>query len=138
MIFILMLSAACWSILLVFAQPPTTSTVTLPIPTLTSISPSPTDTITPASTDTPPSVSRTEPAFTTTSTPLPAIEEFTVQFHPDDVLYVGDQVSIEVIPPPGVDVKQANLQVQVDPPDGLNLGPSALALGEFKGVIKPR
>jgi hypothetical protein len=122
MIFILMLSAACWSILLVFTQPPTTSTVTLPIPTLTSISPSPTDTITPASTDTPPSVSRTEPAFTSTSTPLPAIEEFTVQFHPDDVLYVGDQVSIEVIPPPGVDVKQANLQVQVDPPDGPNLG----------------
>jgi len=56
-----------------------------------------------------------------TSTPLS--QGFTVHFHPDDVLYVGDQVSLEVISPPGLDVKDADLQVQVDSPDGPNLGP---------------
>ncbi len=128
-----MLSVACWSILLIFAQPLPTSHDTLPVLTQVSISPSPTVTRTPTSTETPPSASRTEPAFTTTSTPLPAIGEFTVQFHPDDMLYVGDQVSIEVIPPPGVDLKQANLQVQVDPPAGPNLGPVSFSPWGIQG-----
>lgn len=39
------------------------------------------------------------------------------------MLYVGDQVSFEVISPPGLDLKDANVQVQVDPPGGPNLGP---------------
>jgi hypothetical protein len=46
-----------------------------------------------------------------------------VLYHPDDVLYVGDQVSLEVISPPGLSLKDADLQVQVDPPAGLNMGP---------------
>ncbi len=46
-----------------------------------------------------------------------------VLYHPDDMLYVGDQVSLEIVSPPGLSLKDANLQVQVDPPDGLNLGP---------------
>jgi hypothetical protein len=46
-----------------------------------------------------------------------------VLYHPDDVLYVGDQVSIEVISPPGLKLKDANLTVQVDPPSGSYLGP---------------
>lgn len=39
------------------------------------------------------------------------------------MLYVGDQVSFEVISPLGLDVKDANVQVQVDPTDGPNIGP---------------
>jgi hypothetical protein len=39
------------------------------------------------------------------------------------MLYVGDQVSFEVISPPGLDVKDANVSVQVDPPDGSSIGP---------------
>ena len=39
------------------------------------------------------------------------------------MLYVGDQVSFEVVSPPGLDVKDANVRVQVDPPEGSNLGP---------------
>jgi hypothetical protein len=46
-----------------------------------------------------------------------------VLYHPDDVLYVGDQVSLEIIAPPGLDVKDANLTIQVDPPSGPQLGP---------------
>lgn len=46
-----------------------------------------------------------------------------VLYHPDDFLYVGDQVSFEVISPPDMDLKDANVQVQVDPPDGPILGP---------------
>ncbi len=43
-------------------------------------------------------------------------------YHPDDALYVGDLVSFEVISPPGANVKDANVRVQVDPPSGLTLG----------------
>lgn len=39
------------------------------------------------------------------------------------MLYVGDQVSFEVISPPGVDIKDAAVQVQVDPPAGPTLSP---------------
>ncbi len=46
-----------------------------------------------------------------------------VLYHPDDFLYVGDQVSFEVIAPPAMDVKGANARVKVDPPDGNSLGP---------------
>jgi hypothetical protein len=49
------------------------------------------------------------------------------------MLYVGDQVSLEVIPPPGVDVKHANLLVQVDPPDGPNLGPVSFSPWGIQG-----
>ncbi len=38
------------------------------------------------------------------------------------MLYVGDQVSIEVVSPPGLNVQDATLQAQVDPPDGPRLG----------------
>jgi len=34
---------------------------------------------------------------------------------------VGDQVSLEVISPPGLDVKNASVRVQIDPPDGPTL-----------------
>lgn len=39
-------------------------------------------------------------------------------YHPDDVLYVGDQVSIEVLSPPELDEKKGSVRLQVDPPDG--------------------
>jgi hypothetical protein len=60
------------------------------------------------------------PTFTPTINP--AAQDFTVFLHPDDVLYVGDQVSIEVLPPPGVDVKDSSIDVEIDPPNGTSLG----------------
>ncbi len=38
------------------------------------------------------------------------------------MLYVGDQVSVEVVSPPGMNVQDSTLQVQVDPPNGPQLG----------------
>ncbi len=49
------------------------------------------------------------------------------------MLYVGDQVSFEVISPPGLDVKDARVKVQVDPPDGASLGPVALGAWGIQG-----
>jgi hypothetical protein len=49
------------------------------------------------------------------------------------MLYVGDQVSLEVISPPGLVLKDANLQVQVDPPDGPYLGPVNFAPWGIQG-----
>jgi len=46
-----------------------------------------------------------------------------VYYHPDDVLYVSDQVSLEVVSPAGVDVKDASLLLQVDPPAGPKFDP---------------
>jgi hypothetical protein len=56
-----------------------------------------------------------------------------VIYHPDDVLYVGDLVSIEVISPAGLDLSEANLQVQVDPPTGPNLAPVKFAAWGIQG-----
>ena len=119
MIFILFLSSVCWSLALIFNQTTPTSPATFPAPTATAVPPSPTSTMTPTST---PSPLYAVATFTATTIPLHTSESFTVLYHPDDMLYVGDQVSIEVISPPGFEVKDANLQVQVDPPNGPNLG----------------
>jgi len=73
------------------------------------------------------------PTFAPSTTPNPLLQAFTVLYHPDDALYVGDQVSFEVISPPGLDVKDANLRVQVDPPGGPNLGPVNFAAWGIQG-----
>jgi hypothetical protein len=76
-----------------------------------------------------------EPVFTPTSTTLltpnpssttsppphqiPSIQpaqtssDFTVFVHPEDGLYVGDLISFEVISPPGLDLREHNLTVQI-------------------------
>jgi hypothetical protein len=71
------------------------------------------------------SIPSISPTFTPTpgETPTTTGEQFTVYYHPDDVLYVGDQVSFEVVSPPGMDVNDAELRIQVDPPEGPTLGP---------------
>jgi hypothetical protein len=120
MIFILILTISCGSFSLAFIHPTPTATLTSLPPTHTKVPPSSTSTHIPSLTPTELAVT---PTLAPRSTPNPPIEPFTVLYHPDDVLYVGDQISFEVISPPGLDVKDANLRVQVDPPDGPNLGP---------------
>jgi hypothetical protein len=117
MIFFLMLLMACGLISTPAIQPAPTYTFTLPSSTLPSATASPT--LTPTKTSSPIPATFT-PSITPTTTPAPL--GFTVYFHPDDALYVGDQVSFEVVSPPGVDLKDSDLQVQVDPPTGPNLG----------------
>src|SRR4030043_708031 len=123
MIFILLISGACWSLSPLLNQPSPTLTIIFPSLTATAIPPSLASTITPTSANTPASTWAITPTITPGTSPLPPSESFTVYYHPDDRLYVGDLISFEVISPPGIDVSDANLHVQVDPPYGSTLGP---------------
>jgi hypothetical protein len=130
MIFILILTLSCGSFTIFFIHPTPIVTLTSPPPSNTTVPPSPTPTLSPSST---PSPLAATPTLAASTTPNPLLETFTVLYHPDDVLYVGDQVSFEVISPPGLDVKDANLRVQVDPPGGPNLGPVNFAAWGIQG-----
>jgi hypothetical protein len=119
-IFILFPTAACCCVILPFIHiiPPDTLT---PLPvTATTNPPSSTPTQIPSLTPRPLAPTLTP---TPSATPNPSIGPFTVLYHPDDVLYVGDQVSFEVISPPGLDIKDAKVKVQADPPGGPNFDP---------------
>ncbi len=120
MIFILIVAVSCAGVPIAVFKPAPSATVT-PLPTVTStLPPSQTPPALPSSTPTQQLPTNT-PALT--ATPTPATKGFQVLYHPDDVLYVGDQVSFEVISPPGMDLKGSSVRVQVDPPGGSNLGP---------------
>ncbi len=129
-IFILILTVACGSFSLFFIHPAPTATLTSLPPANTNVPSSPTPTLAPAST---PTLLAATPTLAPSLTPNLLIGPFTVLYHPDDVLYVGDQVSFEVISPPGLDVKDANVRVQVDPPDGPNIGPVNFAAWGIQG-----
>ena len=49
------------------------------------------------------------------------------------MLYVGDQVSLEVVSPPNIDLKDASLLAQVDPPTGPILGSAKFAAWGIAG-----
>ena len=114
MIFVLFLLPICCCVILPFNQPNPTSTQTT-FPTVTAITPEPTETEFPTQTPSPRPTETPPPASPTS---VPTLQSFSVLYHPDDVLYVGDLVSFEVISPPGVSLKDSKLQLQVDPPDG--------------------
>ncbi|HSQ28159.1 MAG TPA: hypothetical protein VLM80_13635 [Anaerolineales bacterium] len=89
-------------------NPPTPTSQDQPSPTVSTplISPSPSATQTSAATDTP------LPIPTLTSTPVQGV--FEVRFHPDGGLFVGDQVSMEVISPPDVDMNGQQVKLTMD------------------------
>jgi hypothetical protein len=116
MIFILIVAVGCAG-LPISLLPSNTSPTASSQPTV-SATLSPTLTI-PSSVTPSPIPSATERVSTVT----PITESFEVLYHPDDVLYVGDQVSFEVISPEGVNIEGSSLRVQVDPPTGPVLGP---------------
>jgi hypothetical protein len=64
----------------------------------------------------------TTPAPNTTATKEMA--PFDVLFHPDGNLYVGDQVSMEIIAPSGVNIDTLDVIVHVDRPIRMTLGPA--------------
>jgi hypothetical protein len=136
MIFILFLSAVCRGTAILTNQPTpaysatSSAYVTSLTPTTTVIPPSPTSTKTPSPS---PSPLGEVPTFTATITPTTPNTSFTVLYHPDDMLYVGDQVSFEVVSPPGLNMKDVNLKVQVDPPNGPYLGPVNFAAWGIQG-----
>lgn len=65
--------------------------------------------------------------------PAPANQSFIIRYHPDGGLQVGDQVSIEVISPPGIDLNKDSVQVTVENPTPKDLGKAA-----FSGFVGGR
>jgi hypothetical protein len=65
--------------------------------------------------------------------PPPANQSFIIRYHPDGGLQVGDQVSLEVISPTGVDLNKDSVQVTVENPTPKDLGKA-----EFSGFIGGR
>ncbi|MEE9188370.1 MAG: hypothetical protein V3U36_03300, partial [Anaerolineales bacterium] len=63
-----------------------------------------------------------------TLTPIPE-EGFTVRLHPDGPLYVGDQVSIEIISPEDSDLEEKKVQILVGGVEPNDLGSSGF--GEY-------
>ncbi len=130
MIFILLLLVSCRFISFPRFHPPYIPTLASPPTSPTLIHPSSTQTLSPTLTSSPISPSRT-PSPSPTLTPSPS--SFTVYYHPDDALYVGDQVSFEVVSPPNLDIKDATIKVQVDPPGGPELGPANFGAWGIQG-----
>ncbi|HBY06530.1 MAG TPA: hypothetical protein DEH22_01570 [Chloroflexi bacterium] len=81
-------------------QPPTATATATPPPTLTN---------TPTSTATALPPTRTAiPA-----SPTPTVLDFELLLHPDGGLFVGDQVSFEVLPPSELDLQDATLRIEL-------------------------
>ncbi|MBN2146304.1 MAG: hypothetical protein JW726_02905 [Anaerolineales bacterium] len=128
-VIILLLSMACQ------ALQPAPATPALPTATLTR-TPTSTHTLThspPTFTPQPVSAATATPLTpTNTATTLP----FRVQYHPDNAFYVGDLVSLEVIPAEGMMLQNAELSVQVDAPDGPLLGTASFAPFGIQGRLQ--
>ena len=126
---LILVSLACQTLL------PTPTPTPLPSPTLTTTpSPTPTATVTP----TPPPTATPLPSETVTLTPIPVSGvpepgDFSVRYHPDDALYVGDLVSLEVIGPQGMHLPDAQLTVQVDTMNETLIGPASFGAWGIAG-----
>lgn len=82
----------------------------------------------------PPETNTPTTSFAVTVTP-PAQPSFEVRYHPDDRLYVGDQISMEVIAPASVDIKQESLTVRLADTDTL-LGQATFQPYGFDGRLQ--
>ena len=59
-----------------------------------------------------------------TPTPIPfSPASYIIHFHPEGGLYIGDQVSIEIIPPTGADLLNKSIQVEVGGKHDTTFGP---------------
>jgi hypothetical protein len=128
MLFILILTIGCRTLL-----PDLQPTPTAPIPTSTATyTPPPTETPTSTPSPTVPTETSTSAADTitppvnsaTTETAMPGSVDFEIRTHPDGDLYVGDLVSLEVIVPSGLKLEDSEVNVQFDPPQGDTIGPN--------------
>jgi hypothetical protein len=99
-----------WGISACQAVLPVTSTPTPSVipPSATSTQ-TPTKTVTATTTAIHPTPTRVPP--TPTTSPIPPEFVLDVRTHPDHGLYVGDQVSFEVIPPQDMDLSEATLHI---------------------------
>ena len=65
---------------------------------------------------------QTGPAPLATWADVPQEKALRVIFHPDGALYVGDQVSMEVIAPPAAGLKDRKVSLSAGGPEGVRLG----------------
>ena len=124
---LILVSLACQTLL-----PSATPT---PLPSATPTA-SPTRTSAPTSTPLPSATPLPSPTITATPLPslaVPVAEEFTVRFHPDDALYVGDLVSLEIIPDQGAQLSDAQLSVQVDSTEAVPIGATSFGAWGIAG-----
>jgi hypothetical protein len=108
-----------------------TSTPTPPTPSLTETPLPPTAT----PTYTPTVLFTSTPSLTPEPTPDPG-PAFSVRYHPDHALYAGDQVSLEVIAPPGMDFSEQQVTVTVSEPGVDELGPVEFQSFGIEGRIQ--
>ena len=66
-----------------------------------------------------PNITPTLPPVEPTQSPE---ETYSVRVHPDHALYVGDLVSFEVIPPQDLDMEGKRVVIQIDEPEGDEIG----------------
>jgi hypothetical protein len=122
-LFILILTIACRTLLPTVAPTPTASIPTITASHTPSILP-PTETATQNPSPTLPAETSTPlPTATQAHTSIPDTLNFDVRTHPDGELFVGDLVSLEVIVPPGLALDDSEVTIQVDPPQGNVIGP---------------
>lgn len=100
--------------------------------------PDPTNTARPSPTNSPlPTQPAPTPIPTPTSTPLPLLDEgYLVRLHPDGPLYVGDQVSIEVISPESEEQEDRNVLIQITGLTANDLGSSKFGTHGIGGRIQ--
>jgi hypothetical protein len=114
LLLVVILLLACQAAGSLVAQEPTEAPAPVAVAESPEPSPSPFPSATPSLTP------QVVPTLAVSPTPETA---YTVQFHPDGDLIVGDLVSLEVIPPLSVDLEDQQVKVQVDPPNGPTFGP---------------
>lgn len=112
-IIIVLLIASCRAFTAATPQPE----ITLPSSTAPSTSTPRPATPSPSPTQSPPPL----PSPTLSPAP-PTVETYTVRTHPDGPLYAGDQVSFEVIAPEAADLSEHRVTIQVDAPEGPEIG----------------
>jgi hypothetical protein len=100
------------------------------------LAPDPTDTAQPSPTNSP-IPTQLPPTPTPTITPISSLAEgYLVRLHPDGPLYVGDQVSIEVISPDTEDQENRNVQIQVTGLSASDLGSAKFEAHGIGGRIQ--
>jgi len=114
--FISLFLIACQAVSLIGTDLPT-ATGFVPAPTATFTQP-PAPSPTASSTPFPPTASATLAQSTAATTAPPENASFTLRLHPDGPIYVGDQVSFEVIAPAQADLQGSSAQVRLADPQG--------------------
>jgi hypothetical protein len=123
-------------LLLVACRALTPDTEIRDTPPPSKIAASPTPAPTSPATAPPPTSKPTAVPISPTASPVPSNLVFDIRTHPDGGLFVGDNVSFEVIPPPDVDLKDDVLRISVGdaPPFETHFAPYGIG-GRWQATV---